>query len=129
MPKRQKLDLSTFDGQLIDGLVFCGKVYSLFDQVRATPNGLEHIRLRSTKTAKRLIEELIPITRYVQARYREGRRIKVKWFSGSQSYDAILWFSGDAVKHGAAPKRLVVEVTTAAHKTTISRGSNSTSKA
>lgn len=116
MATKQKVDLAIFDGQLIDGLDFCHKVYDLFDQIRGSPNGLEHIRLRSTQPAKKLIEELIPIARYVQARYREGCRINVKWFGGSQTYDAILWCRGDGVKHGGTPRKLVVEVTSAAHK-------------
>ena len=68
--------------------------------------------MRSQKLEKRLIEELIPLARYVQARYQEGRRIKVRWFGGSQSYDAVLSSSGEKVTHGMAPKQLLVEVTT-----------------
>jgi hypothetical protein len=114
--KRQQLDLSTFDGQLLDGLDFCRKVYDLFDQVRDGPDGIAKLRLRPTKNEKRLIEELIPIARYVQARYREGRRIKVRWFSGSQPYDAILWSSGALVEHRMAPRRFLIEVTTSVHQ-------------
>jgi hypothetical protein len=116
MPKRQPLDLSTFDGQLLDGLDFCRKVYDLFDQVQSEPDGIARLRLRPTKSEKRLIKELIPIARYVQARYREGRRIKVRWFSGSQPYDAILWSSGGLVEQRMAPKKLFVEVTTSVHQ-------------
>jgi hypothetical protein len=113
---RQQLDLSTFDDQLLDGLDFCRKVYDLFDQQRGGPDGIAKIRLRPTKAEKRLIEELIPIARYVQERYRVGRRIKVRWLSGSQSYDAILWSSGELVDHRMAPRRLLVEVTTSVHQ-------------
>ena len=116
MPTSRQLDLSTFDGQLLDGLDFCRKVYDLFEQVRGEPDGISKLRLRPTKNEKRLIEELIPIARYVQARYSEGRRIKVRWFSGSQPYDAILWSSGSLVEHRAAPRRLLVEVTTSVHQ-------------
>jgi hypothetical protein len=116
MTTRPQLDLSTFDDQLLDGLDFCRKVYDLFDQVKDSPDGIAKLRLRPTKTEKRLIEELIPIARYVQARYREGRRIKVRWFSGSQPFDAILWSSGDLVKHRMAPRKLFVEVTTSVHQ-------------
>lgn len=114
--KPKPLDLSTFDGRLLDGLNFCRKVYELFNQTRAGTDGISKLRLRRSKQEKRLIEELIPIARYVQARYREGRRIKVRWFSGSQPYDAILLFSGRFVEKGHTPERLVVEVTTAVHQ-------------
>jgi hypothetical protein len=110
-----RLHLSTLDGQLIDGLEFCRMVYDLFDETRRAPNGLRVLRLRSTTTAKKLLEELIPIARFIQARYQYGRRIKVRWFSGSQPYDAILWSSGALVKHGMARRRQVLEVTTAVH--------------
>jgi len=107
--------LGGLDNLLIDGLDFCRRVYDLFDQVRRGPDGVKNLRLRPSKLEKRLIEELLPIARYVQARYREGRRIKVRWLSGSQPYDAVLWSSGAIVQHRMAPRRLVVEVTTAVH--------------
>lgn len=110
------MDLSDFDDQLIDGLVFCGMVYDLFDQLIATQEGLEQIRLRSTKLAKRLVEELVPIAQYIQARYRPRYRSKLRWLSGSQSYDAVLWHSGDGVRRGRWPRKRVLEVTTAIHE-------------
>jgi len=116
MPRREQLDLLTFDGQLLDGLDFCRKVYDLFDQVQAEPDGIAKLRLRPTKREKRLIEELLPIAGYVQERYRVGRRIKVRWFSGSQPYDAILWFSGSFVEQRMVPQKLFVEVTTSVHQ-------------
>lgn len=115
MPRRSQPDLLRLDGVLLDGFDFCRKVYDLFDQVSEGPDGVAKLRLRPTKVEKRLIEELIPLAHYVQARYREGRRIKVRWFSGFQPYDAVLWSSGAMVKHGVAPRRLLVEVTTSVH--------------
>src|ERR1700683_5448385 len=112
MPRQKPFDLSSFDRRLMDGLIFCRKVYALFEQTRAGANGIANLRLRPTKVEKRLIEELIPLARYVQARYREGRRIKVRWLSGSQRYDAILLCSGALVEHGEVPKKLFLEVTT-----------------
>jgi hypothetical protein len=114
-PAPSKLDLSTFDDRLLDGLDFCKQVYDLFDQIRNGPDGIERLRLRPTKIEKKLIEELIPIARYVQARYREGRRLKVRWLSGSQRYDAVLWSSGGYVEHGIAPRKLLLEVTMSVH--------------
>ena len=52
----------------------------------------------------------------VPACYREGRRIGVRWFSGSQPYDAILLSSGALIEHRAAPRKLFVEVTTCIHQ-------------
>lgn len=106
-------DLSTFDNQLLEGFDFCRGVYNLFEEVKKSPAGVEKLRLRKTKVEKRLIEELFPIARYVQARYQVGRRIKVRWKSGSQPYDAVLWSCGDLVRLGFVPKRVCVEVTMA----------------
>jgi hypothetical protein len=116
MKRKRNLDLSTFDGRLIDGLTFCRKVYELFEKTRISIDGIAKLRLRSTKLEKRLIEELIPIARYVQARYREGRRVKVRWFAGSQPYDAILLFSGALVDKALWPKKVFAEVTTSVHQ-------------
>ena len=115
MPSKREITLSTFDGKLLDGLNFCRKVYQFFDQVRAAPDGPSRIRLRPTRTEKRLLEELIPIAWYVQGRYRAGRRIKVRWFSGSQPFDAVLLSSGVLVEHGMFPRKLLVEVTLSVH--------------
>jgi len=107
---------STIDGQLLDGLDFCRKVYDLFDHITEEPDGKARLRLRRSKCDKRFVEELLPLARYVQARYREGRRIKVHWFSGSQPYDAILWSSGSLVNHGETPNQVFVEITTSVHR-------------
>ena len=116
MANTRRLTLATFDDRLLDGLDFCRKVYDLFDQVRREPDGVARLRFRPTKTEKRLLEELIPIARYVQARYREGRRINVRWLSGSQQYDAILWSSGVLVQRDFVPRKIFVEVTTSVHQ-------------
>ena len=115
MPRKREYTLSTFDGKLLDGLTFCREVYQFFEQVRAAPDGSTRIRLRPTKTEKRLLEELVPIAWYVQARYRVGRRIKVRWSSGSQPYDAVLLCSGLLIDQGVFPKKLLVEVTMCVH--------------
>jgi hypothetical protein len=47
VPKKQRLDLSTFEDQLLDGLDFCRKVYDLFDQVRNGPDGIAKLIVTS----------------------------------------------------------------------------------
>ena len=115
MAKDSHIDFSTIDGQLLDGLDFCRKVYKVFDQINREADGKSRLRLRQSKIDKRLVEELLPLACYIQARYQVGRRIKVRWLSGSQQYDAVLWSSGSLVKHGGAPRRVFVEVTTSVH--------------
>ena len=109
---RKNLDLSTFDNKLLHGFSFGRQVYALFDQVKDSRGGMERLRLRQQRLEKKLIEELIQIASYVQARYKVGRHIKVRWFAGSQSYDAILRSSGELVKNNVVPRETVVEVTT-----------------
>jgi hypothetical protein len=95
--------------------------------VRGGADGIAKLRLRPTKNEKRLIEELTPIAHYVQARCREGRRIKVRWFSGSQPYDATLWSSGAFVKLRMAPRKLSLRSQRPFIKTSTSRVGCSTS--
>jgi hypothetical protein len=110
-----RVDLSAFDGQLLDGLEFCRCVYDLFDLIQKAPDGIARLRQRQG-VEKKVVEELIPIARYIQARYREGRRLKVRWFGGSQPYDAVLWSSGKLVTHRMAPRRVLLEVTCSMHQ-------------
>jgi hypothetical protein len=109
------LNLGTFDDRLLDGLNFCRKVYAFFDQIKGSPGGIEKLRLLESKEEKRLVEELIPIAQYVQARYNAGRRLKIRWYAGSQPYDAVLLSSGLRVDSGLFAKKSLLEVTTAVH--------------
>jgi hypothetical protein len=92
--------LLDFDNRLMNGFDFCKKAYSLFEEIRRGPNG----------------EELLPIARYIQARYNHGRQVKVRWKDGNQNYDARLVSSGALVDIGQAPKNQYIEVTTAVHE-------------
>jgi hypothetical protein len=116
MPRKRNLDIASFDGKLLDGLRFCGKVYDLLEQTHNEPEGVARIRLQSTKTEKRLVEELLPLARYVQTRYREGLLIKVRWFAESQPFDAKLLCSGRRVARGLWPKEILVEITSSIRK-------------
>ena len=108
--------LSHFDGRLLDGLVFCADVYALFESIRSGPNGVERVRLRPTIVEKRLLEELLPICRYVQTYYRLGRYISVRWVNGSQTFDAELVQSGWHVEHGYYAPHAYLEATCAMHE-------------
>lgn len=115
MKTSKALDLSLIDGRRQDGLLFCRRAYKLLERIQKEPNGISRLRHRGAKLEKRLIEEVLPLARYIQMSYREGLHIDVQWFSGSQRYDAILFLSGGLVKHGMAPARVLVEVTTSVH--------------
>ena len=108
--------LDDFDNHLMNGFEFCKKAYSLFEEVRRSPNGVERLCLRKGKLEKKLIEELLPIARYIQARYNHGRQLKVRWKDGTQNYDARLLSSGSLVDVDQVPKSQYVEVTTAVHE-------------
>lgn len=107
--------IGELDGQLLDGLQFCAKAYALFEALRAEPGGIERLRLRSGKDEKRLLDEILPICRYVQTYYRPGRYISVRWVNGSQSYDAELTQAGDYVTHGYYEQNAFLEITNAMH--------------
>ncbi|MGA2882625.1 MAG: hypothetical protein ABSG13_27035 [Bryobacteraceae bacterium] len=88
----------------------------MFDQIRADKGGIERLRMLASKTEKRLSEELIPLAHFIQSRYREGYRLKVRWRAGNQSYDAKILASGVLVDQAFRPKELTVEITTAVHE-------------
>ena len=100
----------------MNGLDFCKKAYALFENIRRIPGGVEKLRLRSNLLEKKLIEELLPISRYIQARYSHGRQIKIRWINGNQSYDAHLLSNGFLVDKGFVPPEQYIEVTTAVHE-------------
>src|SRR5208282_844246 len=116
MAKRQPLDLSALDDKLLDGLRFCMRVYDLFDRVQSEPDGLRKIRLLSSKREKRLLEELLPIAQYIQARYHSDNRMKIRWLGGSQGYDAIIWTPLMMVRKEGMPRKITLEVTTSRHQ-------------
>ncbi len=107
--------LEELDGRFLDGLAFCRIAYDIFDRVRAAPAGVEELRMLRSVRSKKLIEEVLPVARFVQARYRPGLRIHVRWKGGNQTHDAFLRFSGPAVDHQKVPTRQFLEVSTAVH--------------
>jgi len=106
--------LQSVDDRFIDGLVFCGLVYEIFEKLREEPEGVVALRMRRGK-CKKLVEELLPLCKYVQAKYRPGRYISVRWKDGSQKYDAELRSSGAYVTQGFNPESSFVEVTCVVH--------------
>jgi hypothetical protein len=107
--------LEELDGHLVDGLTFCTLAYAAFDKVRARLNGIEDLRMRRTPRSKKLIEEILPLARYVQRRYGPGLRIEVRWKGGNQTHDAFIRCSGADIEHRGVPRRQFLEVTTAVH--------------
>jgi hypothetical protein len=111
----ERTPLSQFDGQLLDGLQFCSKVYALFESIRESTDGPSRMRRRPTRVEKKLLEELLPICVYVQASYRPGRYISVLWTDGNQQCDADLFQGGAYVSENFYPERMHLEVTCTMH--------------
>lgn len=109
------MSLIQFDGKLIDGLQFCAKGYSLFEEIRNQPNGVSNLRMRATNVEKKLLEEILPICRYIQTKYRTGRYISVRWLQGNQQYDAEVFEKGGYIHAGCYPAKSFIEVTCAMH--------------
>lgn len=107
--------LSDFDGNLFDGLEFCSRVYALFESIRDTDDGPSRLRMRSSRLEKKLLEELLPICKYVQASYRLGRYISVRWVDGNQQYDAEIFQRGTYVSENYYPATGHLEVTCTMH--------------
>jgi hypothetical protein len=110
----ENADLDDFDGKFIDGLDFCRRVYKLFEEVRQANGGVRKLRERQ-RPEKRLIEELLPICRYVQTYYGAGLYLSICWLTGKQ-FDAKVEAKGGVVDAGGWPSTGTLEVTQAAHK-------------
>jgi hypothetical protein len=108
-------ELDQFNGKLIDGLRFCSKVYKLFESIRRSAGGISRMRRRPTRLEKKLLEELLPICRYVQASYRIGRYMSIRWVDGNQQYDAEVHQRGAYVSKHYYPAKAHLEVTCVMH--------------
>jgi hypothetical protein len=107
--------LEAFHDKLIDGLEFCRMVYSRFEEVASQPHGSQVLR-NLQRPEKKLLEELFPISRYIQTFYGPGQYISVRWVDGGQSFDAKVVTTGAMVDHGAWPSEGTLEVTQAVHE-------------
>lgn len=107
--------LTQFDGQLLDGLDFCARVYAVFESIRNSPDGASRLRMRPTRVEKRVLEELLPICAYVQATYRPGLYMSVRWIDGPQTYHAETQQRGAHVAESNYPANAFIEVTSAVH--------------
>jgi hypothetical protein len=105
--------LAEFDGKEMDGLEFCFRVYRLYESIRGADDGASRMRLRRGPV-KKLLEELLPIAKYVQARYRPGRYISVRWVLG-KGHNAELSQRGAYVSENYYPVSSHLEVTCAMH--------------
>jgi hypothetical protein len=114
-PAMSSPSLAQIDSNWLDGLDFCGKVYELFESIRATHDGRSRCRMRTSQVEKKLVEELLPICKYVQTMYRAGRYISVKWVNGNQQFDAEVRQSGAYVDLGRFPADAYLEVTCVVH--------------
>lgn len=108
--------LSDLNDSLLDGLQFCAKVYAIFEAIRSTPDGRVRLRMRESDTEKKLIEELLPICKYVQTKYGPGRYLSVRWLHGSQQFDGIIEQRGAHIDNGHLPAAYHLEVTCAVHQ-------------
>lgn len=107
------INLGKFDGQLHDGLLFCQMVYEFFEQIRRSDGGVSELRMRTSDRVKLLLEELVPICKYVQTKQRKGLYIRVTWVKGNQPFDAKLEQRAAFVERGYEPAEGYIEVTCA----------------
>ena len=111
----KEISLLQFDAKLIDGLQFCTKAYSLFEEIRIQPNGVSNLRMCATDVEKKLLEEILPICKYIQMKYRTGRYISVRWLQGNQQYDAEIVEQGGYIDAGCYSINSFLEVTCVMH--------------
>lgn len=108
--------LSQFDGIRLDGLELCSRVYRLYESIRYGAHGPSRMRMRPSRVEKKLLDELMPICKYLQASYGPGRFIDVCWTDGNQQCDAELFQRGANVDEVRNPANAFLEVTCVMHK-------------
>ena len=108
-------ELSEISNRLMDGLIFCRKIYKILENIKQSKDGIDKVRLQKGIMNK-FIKEVLPIARYVQMRYSPGRKIKVKWINGYEAYDAYLLSSGFLINMGEVSRKQFIQVTTAVHQ-------------
>lgn len=98
----------------LDGLDFARIAFKLFDDVYSLPDEGKTLRERRGDVG-RLVEEILPIARFVLTHYAAGQYLRVRWMRGNQPFDAKLEAHGGRIDHQAWPAQGTLEVTTAVH--------------
>ncbi|MBO9685350.1 MAG: hypothetical protein J7598_01945 [Mitsuaria chitosanitabida] len=98
----------------LDGLDFARTAFRLFDEVYNLADDGNTLRQRKGDVG-RLVEEVLPIARYLLSNYGAGQYIRVRWMRGSQQFDATVTAHGARIDHQVWPTEGALEVTTALH--------------
>ena len=106
--------LDPLHDKALDGLEFARVAFKLFEDVYQLPDDGNTLRERRGDV-KPLLEEVLPIARYVLAHYGHGQYMTIRWVRGSQPFDAKVETHGGRVDHGMWPAQGTLEVTTAQH--------------
>jgi hypothetical protein len=109
-------NLSVFDGKLMNGLDFCRKVYDLVNDIRKSPNDIDPLGLRNGPELKKIVEKLIPLSKYIQGCYGPNQLLKVRWINGRDGHDAQVLSSGAFVDKRLSPRRRWIEITAIVHE-------------
>lgn len=112
----RNISIQDFHDRCIDGLEFCRLTYSLYEQIRSESGGAERLRDRKNRDGGALIEELLPLCKYVQSYHGPGRYLSVRWLNGNQPFDAEIYSAGAYVDDGSWPATFRVEITSAMHE-------------
>ena len=107
--------LAALDEQLLDGLEFCRTAYDVLEAIKAGPGGITELQGGSSRRVKELLEEILPLAAFIQARYGPGSRMQVRWSGGNQPYDAQAYYRGGLVDRSLLPAEQYLEITTAEH--------------
>jgi hypothetical protein len=106
--------LDPLHDKALDGLEFARIAFKLFEDVHQLPDKGNTLRARRGDV-KQLLEEVLPIARYVLAHYGHGQYMTIRWVRGNQPFDAKVETRGSRVDHGMWPAQGTLEVTTAQH--------------
>ena len=97
-----------FSNSYLSTATFVNRAYATVEQLSTN-----QILRRNGKGVKKLVEEIIPIAAFLKHFEIPGRRVRCKYFSGNQNYDAKIHVQGEDVRLGFIEKEYFLEVTSA----------------
>jgi len=100
----------------MDGLEFCKVAFEILEEMKAESEGVKRLRANKTPSAKKLMEEVLPLANFIQDQYTAGRHLRVTWFGRDQPGDALIRVEGSNAEHDHLPREQTVEVTCVRHE-------------
>jgi hypothetical protein len=110
------MDLKDFENK-ISSEEFSKRALNAFESLRNSPGGISKMRMRRRgEFARKLVEEILPISVFLRCFERPGLNLYCQYFSGYQSFDGKIYCQGLLVERKFLKDEYLVEVSIACHE-------------